>query len=450
MAWNIYKDVHGRHVTTQRPIIISVKDDLISDIVHFRCELLIHNGTGYTPTGVQFNAYSDSDSAIYECNVAEYCRQYITETESWFTGSWCGSNNNMYFRRFVVRFNPVILKTNGTLEVDYDNPKDSSQFYTYPINTKATESLSTQDDYIRIDYFVCDGSNASGISWFSSSYNRLQTNMPDGNAINVNSELGWVTMPFIVSPVPTHKLRVKVINTDNGTSFTIYMYTSSIKGTFPLNIHPTTLEMFYYFQNGGTYANVLLDSSGNLIASEMRLDLQWDDINTNVGQRGNPGKTYKLITERECGNNSSETFIFRNMVGGFDFFTATGTKSKGITIGGMTFDRHTAFNSLDKNFGVMRGQHASTNLWTERIETFSVFSQPLTTEMALWIEELIASPQAWVTKDIKGQFNGGWSGKCLQAIIIDKASFNIYNTEDNVHYIEFKYTLSENYTTMKM
>ena len=93
-----------------------------------------------------------------------------------------------------------------------------------------------------------------------------------------------------------------------------------------------------------------MDSSGNLIASEMRLDLQYDDINTNVWQRGNPGKTYKLIRERDCGNNSSETFIFRNMVGGFDFFTATGTKSKGITIGGMTFDRHTAFNSLDKDF----------------------------------------------------------------------------------------------------
>ena len=38
----------------------------------------------------------------------------------------------------------------------------------------------------------------------------------------------------------------------------------------------------------------------------------------------------------------------------------------------------------------------------------------------------------------------------LQAIIIDKSSFNIYTTEDNVYYIEFKYSLSENVQTMKM
>lgn len=455
MAWDIYKNAHGKHVTTQRPIVLSVQDDSVSNIIHFRCELLMYNevSSDYEVTGAQFNAYSDSDTGIYECNVAEYCRQYIEESPSWYSGIWCANRNSMYFRKFVVRFNPVVLNPNGTLSVDYNQPKNSASFYAYPINTKTTESLSTQDDYIRIDYFVCDYTNSSGISWFSSSYNRLQTNMPDGNTIDTSLAVGWITMPFIHSPISSRKLRVTITNLDNGNDMVIYYYIDQLRGTMELNVHPLAFEVFYWAQNGGSSALVLLDAAGNLIASEMRVDLMWVDINNNSAQRGNPGKTYKLTDGSKCGAKDATTFIFRNMVGGFDFFTATGTATKKVNISGMTFDRHTAFDrNVKSNFGVMRGQHSATNLWTQRNETFSVFSQPLTRETAEWLEELVASPQAWVVQKIRGKFEpGGWGDDtCLQAIMIDKASFQIYSTEDNVQYIEFLYTLSEDTTTMKM
>ncbi len=41
-----------------------------------------------------------------------------------------------------------------------------------------------------------------------------------------------------------------------------------------------------------------------------------------------------------------------------------------------------------------------------------------------------------------------WPSK-LNPIIIDKASYNVYNTEDNVHYMEFKYIKANQMTIQK-
>ena len=141
------------------------------------------------------------------------------------------------------------------------------------------------------------------------------------------------------------------------------------------------------------------------------------------------------------------------MRGAFDTFMATGTKSKSVAVNGTTFDRHTRFNRSENTdgFAVMRGQHSSTNLWIDRKDSFSVLSQPVTKKEAIWLEELVTSPQVWVVVDVPKYGATHPNQQCgLQAINIDKSSFNIYSTENNVHYIEFKYSLSENTQTMKM
>ena len=95
-----------------------------------------------------------------------------------------------------------------------------------------------------------------------------------------------------------------------------------------------------------------------------------------------------------------------------------------------------------------------TNLWGSRKDTFSVFTQKVTKEYAVWLEELISSPQVWVVEDIKDFQNTspqlGYENKGLVAINIIKGSYKVFNTENNMHYIEFKYTLSENTITQKM
>ena len=460
MGFIINKQPHGRHVTTQRPIVVSARvvSSATAAYVHFRCKLFIDSddNNNWIDTGVEFNAYSNSSNGIYEANVAEYCRQYITEDKQWFLDNFCNNNAHMYRRRFYVQFNPVFLTTANTLEIVYDQPKNTNTFYAYPLNTTTTDVLSTNDDYVRIDFFVNNGNNGSGLTWPSSAYNLPQTNRPDGLCVNVDQGFHWYNFPILNQPVKTRIGRTKVVALKDDTAigtFIVYNYDfQSHHGTIPIHQHPYMLEFWYALQNSGNPTGVLYDASGNLMADEIILQNDLVDITTLAFVRGLPHIRYRLCNTADCGGKNTETFIFRNMRGAFDSFMATGTKKKSVEVRGTTFDRHTQFNrNVSDKFDVLRGQHSTTNLWIDRNDTFSVFSQPVTTKEAIWLEELVSSPQVWVVRDIaKYGITNPVQQSGLQAIIIDKSSFNIYSTEDNVHYLEFKYALSENVQTMKM
>ena len=67
------------------------------------------------------------------------------------------------------------------------------------------------------------------------------------------------------------------------------------------------------------------------------------------------------------------------------------------------------------------------------------------------------SPQVWIIKDVKDYQYGDdnnyqmpYGGKGLVAINILKGSYKLHNSENGRHFIEFKYTLSENTITQKM
>lgn len=461
MSFQIYQNPHGRHVTTQRPIVVSarVTGSSTAAYVHFRCKLFIDtdDNNSWVDTGVEFNAYSNSANNIYEANVSEYCRQYITEDKHWFKDNFCNNNAQMYRRRFYVEFNPVFLTTANTLEIDYDQPKNTNSFYAYPLNTMPTEVLSTNDDYIRIDFFVNNGNNGSGLVWPSSTYNKPQTNRPDGLCVNANKGMHWYNFPILNQPVKGRigKCVFTCYNNDSlvGT-FTVYNYDFEWRaGTVPIHQTPQMLEFWYGLQNGGSTTGILYDASGNLQVDEIRMSNTLVDSTTLAFVRGLPNISYRVCEELDCGGKNTETFVFRNMRGAFDTFMATGTKSKSVAVNGTTFDRHTRFNRSENTdgFAVMRGQHSSTNLWIDRKDSFSVFSQPVTKKEAIWLEELVTSPQVWVVVDVPKYGATHPNQQCgLQAINIDKSSFNIYSTENNVHYIEFKYSLSENTQTMKM
>ncbi len=454
-ALSIYKQPHGRHVTTQRPIVISVRENGSSGygIIHARGVLYIQDAAGnHVNTGVEFNAYSNSANGIFECNVAEYCRQYLVEVKDFYEQNWCQYNDFMYFRRFYVKFHPVALNPNGTLNVIYDEEVDSNYFFTYPLNTFNTESLSTQNDHVRIDYFVNNGSNSSGLAWPSSSWNKPQTNMPDYNCINYDSGVAWYTFPVINRPV-NRDMQMKVTNLDTGLSFTVINYAfDNHEGTIPINIHPFIIELWYVLQNGAM-ANILIDANGEPLCDEFKIECSLHNQSTGAFIRGMPGKIYRICREANCGGKNSTTFFFRNMRGAIDWFVAKGTENKSVAIGGTTFDRHTNFSrSNSDGFGVIKGQHAATNLWNDRTDSFTVFSQPVTKKEAIWLDELVTSPQVWVSKKLDGKYNPSRNGfdYVLQPVIIDKASYKTYSTEDNVNFLEFKYTLSEKTSTMKM
>ena len=141
LVWDIKYEAHSKHVTCQRPIVLGCRVTSGS-VAHYRGFLLLETSPGsntFNNTGVEFNAYAKGNVTgypEYECNVAEYCRQYFSENRNFLSGNWCSSHNSMYNRRFKVLFSPVIIQNDGTLDVDYNDSKESKDFNVLPLNTQ--------------------------------------------------------------------------------------------------------------------------------------------------------------------------------------------------------------------------------------------------------------------------------------------------------------------------
>jgi hypothetical protein len=454
LSWQIYHEPHGRHVTCQRPIVISTKVTS-GQPAHFRGVLYIntpHDSSTWVNTNVEFNAYSNSGNNIYECNVAEYCRQYFADNQLWFNQSWCGSTNDMFVRNFKVAFHPVLLTTAGTLDIDYDDGKETRFFSVYPLNTQTWENNSMDSgkaDYIRIDKYVQERGNQSGLATCPGSMLRPLTNMTQRNAVNFDIGVGWYWYDGIVDLSSNRKLRITVKNEETGSSYPVYV--SGFQRYYKFPAHPILAE-FMVMAAAGSAQNILIDGSGNLLCNEYSIKFDYVNTSNTLTKTGPPKQVYTIKRDEQCGGKNVTTFVFRNMRGSIDWFLATGKEQKSVSVSGTTFNRHTSFNRASRpQFGVKNGQHSTTNLWNDREDSFSVFSQPLTDAQAVWLEELIVSPEAWIVRrvDDSAEAAGATNGNVLVAIVIDKGSYQIYNTEDNVNYIEFKYKLSEHTLTQK-
>lgn len=447
-TWQIKYQPHGLMVTCQRPIVLET-EVLTGSVAHFRCTLYIKDLVTelFVDTGTQLNAYNNYDpsgSLTYGFNVAEYCRHFFTEEGGFYDGSggYCSNFKAMASREFKVRIYPVEYDSNGNLSPQPSDYKQSNPFIVIPTNTEARESTSSIEDNIRLDKFVLNGSNDSSAPMLGSSYNRLLTNMPSRNVVNIDSGYSYYNILF--RRVPGRLAKVNLWNA-SGVSYSL---TADLQtGYITLPVDPILWD-FMLSLDAGSQVYAFTDAAGNLSSNYMMIHLTFVDASTGAFIRSSPGARYTLKEGFDC--NKEDTFVFRNMRGGFDFFTATGTKKRSVELSGTEFDRHTDFNRAYADFDLLRGQHNNTNLWGSRKENYSIFSQPLTKEYAIWLEELIMSPQAWIVKDIKDFQNSNYSKKGLVAINILKGSYNTYSTEKNVHFIEFKYTLSENTITQKM
>tara|TARA_R110001592_G_scaffold171425_3_gene409776 strand:+ start:215 stop:1591 length:1377 start_codon:yes stop_codon:yes gene_type:complete len=453
IVYGISQQPHGKFVSCQRPIVIQVKVTGATVPAFFRGILWIEqttNSNNFVETGVQMNGYSDTDNGIYSFNVAEYCRQYFVDEEGFYTQNWCSNLDKMTGRGFRLEVFPVKYTENGGLEPDPDENKYTNDFIAVPTNTSVDESNSTANDYIRVDKYVCNGGNSSQVPWTSSAFNRFTTNMPPYNVMDVSQGF-YFFLPLMHRGVGNRVGDMQVTN-GAGVMLSIACLSSSYTLHCSLHIHPIILDFWLSLQ-AGVVVNHLTNATGGLTGNKMGIQIKYDNATTGAFVRSGPIQHYKLIdSSLECSDNNGTNFIFRNMLGNFDFFRATGTETKELTMSGMEFDRHTAFNRADtENFGVIRGQHNTTNLWGKRTEMITVFSQPLTRAQVKWIEEMIMSPQVWITKKIEDYVNAkGYGDMGLIAINIIKGSYKLYSTDKNRSYIEFKYKFSESTLTQKM
>tara|TARA_R100000951_G_scaffold107544_3_gene103029 strand:+ start:1164 stop:2510 length:1347 start_codon:yes stop_codon:yes gene_type:complete len=446
-TWNIKYQPHGKIVTCQRPIVLTLTVTA-GAVAHFRGVLYVKSGANWVNTDIQLNAYTDSGSSDFSCNVAEYCRNHFTENEALYNpNQWCSNLVSMVEREFKVIFYPVEYDASGNLVPNPSDTEETNTFFVIPTNTEARESTSSVNDNIRLDKFVLNGGNSSSAPWFSSAENRLLSNMPDYNTIDVSQGFFFYYNSLQISVAG----RTPVLEiTDGAGAVQTLDLGTSVDGYAYLHTHPVMVDFMLSLQ-AGVVVNFLTDAAGNLATTTAKFQIKFNDTATGAFIRSSPAHKVRYKDGMGC---VSKTFIFRNMRGGFDHFTATGTQDRSVEFSGTEFDRHTRFERSDATFDLLRGQHNITNLWGSRKDTFSVFTQKVSKEYAIWLEELISSPQVWIVEDIKDfQSSGtaiGYDNKGLVAINILKGSYKVFNTENNMHYIEFKYTLSENTITQKM
>ena len=204
--------------------------------------------------------------------------------------------------------------------------------------------------------------------------------------------------------------------------------------------------------NTGSALNLLVDVAGNLVADKLSVFvLSQDSSGTapNVFPRSYSeanafqAKWYHfgLTEEKNDGHCQKTKFIFKNHLGGYDFFNCYGTISKSVSTDGQEMQSHYGLSGYSPS-----QQHTRKMLWTQREDEFSVFSQPLTTEKANWLADLIASPQVWVEEVIQDAYP---QSRRKIPVIIEPGSYQLHTTEDSVHFIQFKYTKSQRRTTQR-
>jgi len=465
--------INNVYYSTYRPILAEFMDN-DADTAFLRGELFMETTPGastYASTGILINAYQKTDpyssNISFEFNLMEYCRNFVSlglcPILSGATYQLAGryETASFYLKVWAVKYSQTTV---GGLYDDDNNYLETDSFIGVGTVTHDEDGLDSFDGYIKMNRFVL-GKNSpwteadtampltdKPIAWNAST---ISGKASGTYTINVND----YPCDSIYSPVVVDKgggrnnvsmnLIVIALN-GNMTAHVIPLGTTTMNYRVPLA--PEYIE-YIHLMHTGSALNTIIDVSGNLVARGVFVNLTLHNnsgSNTTPWQNENPGtgndewrwEYVEYSDEHNNGKCERTKFVFKNMRGGFDFFNCYGTQGKEVTVGGTDFDNHVTSGQ--------RGYHGRKQLWTTREDSFSVFSQPLVKKECEWIQQLITSPQVWVQR-YKGNIDSATREpkSFLQPILIDKSSYQVYNTEDNSHFIEFKYHYSNPIATQK-
>jgi hypothetical protein len=117
---------------------------------------------------------------------------------------------------------------------------------------------------------------------------------------------------------------------------------------------------------------------------------------------------YKIDTEDECGAYDFVRFHWLNRLGGIDSYTAKRDVTESVSVNKTFFERKAPnqqyIQQYDGNIFTTNNDPLGNDLYKGQIDTLSitgtrggsVFTEPLNTTQAKWLEELITSPNVWI------------------------------------------------------
>ena len=497
--YQVWDEPHGAFVTCQRPIVLSVRVAAGAP-AYFKGQLFIKDiNNDWVNTRIIFNAYkSMNDSRIFEVNVMEYCRQYFTTGKGFYLNAYCHSNmlgyaqngyNEGFMRKFKVIFFPVVYAAGASLQDEDTNTEETNNFVVAPINTRTWKGYSTRNDYIRIDKFV-QGHGNGAVAFGGSSYCQMRTNMPQYNTLDIDTPNLWnttvglrrrgksehvvttlewgTTKGVMVGTVDIPLLVGQFLQTGYAEEMSTYFMNPGYMQMMSLFLDPTGFTPPAAANDFTVSKYAVLDTNSDLINEGSWYSVQQNFYSSGLGNilgyiQSYGVKRYVTLTSEKEGSSCSSKrtqFVFKNMYGGMDWFIATGTHESSVTKGGDTFSQMHNFDRYQDNFGVIPGKHAEKELWTSRVDEYTVTTQPLDEEYAEWLKELITSPEVYIVQEGIGMYgiNPGATptaldthsqSKRLVPILISPGSYDIDTTEEHYSYLKFKYRLSEAITTQK-
>ena len=473
----LFADLKDVFLSAYRPILMQAYCP-DNDIAYIRGELFIDsdyqsgNPGTWVSTGVMMNSFTKTVNGVatpgfYEFNLMEYVRHYVGQANSpIFSWSTYVAKGRLETNRFRLELWPVRYSPNAQGQT-FDALEDlvaTQDFIATPANLDIDVSTNTWGGTPDLDRYVLGSNRISGAAVTKTTL--PLTVMPHssnndylaGQHIHMWDQQGDSLYTYYNLDTTYTNLYLAIIRYNDGVNMTGFDFIdvgSKITEKFRLPVHPKSLDMFLTFASGAAY-NKIVNSSGNLICKRVRLlmgvgtgmgnlpvfwstmhpenavkEATWYNIHYSDAKFGGTGR--HNINQGKCERTK---FVFQNRLGGYDWFSSYGTHKQGVTMSGTKYERAqqgTASNSI----------HHSTWLKTNREDNYTVISQPVPKETALWLADLATSAKVWVQTEYKhSEIINPMGTQMLLPILINPNTFELITSDESVYFVQFDYTLS--------
>lgn len=151
-------------------------------------------------------------------------------------------------------------------------------------------------------------------------------------------------------------------------------------------------------------------------------------------------RKWKIVDE--CTLMEKIRIAFLNKLGGFDYFTFTRDKKKTVNIKKNEYSKILPWN-WEYGQPEKRSDRGSTIFSVEADETFTLNSNWITEEEAIWLEELMTSPEVYLLEYINGYGYNDTRGAVRTPIIITNTSYEVKTSlRDRIFNIVINYKLA--------
>lgn len=224
------------------------------------------------------------------------------------------------------------------------------------------------------------------------------------------------------------------------------------------NVSPAYLETFG--TGGGEWNN------GNKFSGATHYEAVLKLNNGSTTYDCSETRYYKIDTEDECGAYDFVRFHWLNRLGGIDSYTAKRDVTESVSVNKTFFERK-APNQLyiqqyDGNTFTTNNDPLGNDLYKGQIDTLSitgtrggsVFTEPLNTTQAKWLEELITSPNVWIELETEASKRANAvnptshpSTKDYMPVIIQNSNINTVSQSEGLVKFNIDYIFSNKLNT---